>query len=68
MVLTRDQQPAFVVEIDVGEMVFDHFHCLLITNSPYVLVLYEILLHLLQRNEIVILSDLRYDLIFLLCC
>ena len=68
MVLTRDQQFAFVVEIDVGEMVFDHFHCLLITNSPCVLVLYEILLHLLQRNEIVILSDLRYNLIFLLCC
>ena len=66
--LTRDQQSAFVVEIDVGEMVFDLLHRLLITGFPCVPVLYEILLHLLQRNEIVILSDLRYDLIFLLCC
>ena len=68
IILPGDQQAAFIVEIDLGEMVFDLFHRLLITNFPCVLVLYEILLHLLQRNEIVIFSDLRYDLIFLLCC
>lgn len=52
IILPGGQQAAFVVEIDVGEMVFDLFHHLLIAYFPCVLVLYEILLHLLQCNAI----------------
>lgn len=59
IILPGGQQAAFIVEIDVGEMVFDFFHHLLIAYFPCVLVLYEILLHLLQRNAIAVFSDLR---------
>ena len=52
IILPGGQQAAFIVKIDVGEMVFDFFHRLLIAYFPCVLVLYEILLHLLQRNAI----------------
>ena len=53
IILPGGQQAAFIVEIDVGEMVFDLFHHLLIAYFPCVLVLYEILLHLLQCNATV---------------
>ena len=68
IILPGGQQAAFIVEIDVGEMVFDLFHHLLIAYFPCVLVLYEILLHLLQCNAIAVFSDLRQDPRFLLCC
>ena len=68
IILSRDQQSAFVMKIDVGQIVLDFFHRFFVTNFPCVLMLLKKLLHLAERNTILPFSDYRLDSYFFLFC
>ena len=68
VILPGYKQLAFVMKIDVSEMILDFFHRFFVIDFPCVLMLLEIPLHLVERNAILLFSDFCSDPCCFLSC